>query len=114
MFIGFPFLAVAALKFGEAAMDVLKSLPPLVVNLTPGNEKQLRKIKLTREGLSEELSGVINHFGPQLFEDFHDSRIQPASKPASSSAAKRSRADGENIFSHVSPRRSILYEIRPD
>lgn len=93
VFIGFPFLAVAALKFGEAAMDVMKSLPPLLINLTPGNEKQIQRVKETREALSEELSGVISacrslpvnvarlsadtsavspshavHFGPQLFE----------------------------------------------
>lgn len=41
-------------------MDVMKSLPPLFINLIPGNEKQLQQIKETREALSEELSGVIS------------------------------------------------------
>lgn len=47
-------------------MDVMKSLPPLLINLTPGNEKQIRRVKETREALSEELSGVISEWGGQL------------------------------------------------
>ncbi|GJE95109.1 glycerol-3-phosphate O-acyltransferase [Phanerochaete sordida] len=70
-----PFIAYAALKFGEAGMDVLKSLRPLVLALAPGQQKYLDNIKAMRIRLSNELSEVINEYGPKVFEDFNETRI---------------------------------------
>ncbi|KAF8797994.1 glycerol-3-phosphate O-acyltransferase [Phlegmacium glaucopus] len=84
--ISLPFMNYAALKFGEAGMDVLKSLPPLIVALIPGQQRSLDKLKTMRVQLSNEVASLINHFGPQLYEDFNESRIlvPSASAPPSS------------------------------
>ncbi|KAF9227958.1 glycerol-3-phosphate O-acyltransferase [Gyrodon lividus] len=79
-----PFMNYAALKFGEAGMDVLKSLRPLVVALIPGQQRDLDKLKAMRLRLSNEVADVINEFGPELYNDFDQFRILvPASAPPS-------------------------------
>jgi len=70
-----PFIGYSALKFGEAGMDVLKSLRPLVVQLIPGQTKELEKVKRQRAAISNELAQCINEFGPQLWDDFDEWRI---------------------------------------
>ncbi|KAG6854305.1 hypothetical protein C0991_008200 [Blastosporella zonata] len=75
VFVTLPFMNYAALKFGEAGMDVLKSLRPLVVALVPGQQRSLDKLKRLREELSNEVADLINDFGPKLYEDFDEWRI---------------------------------------
>ncbi|KZT68983.1 hypothetical protein DAEQUDRAFT_670412 [Daedalea quercina L-15889] len=70
-----PFIGYAALKFGEAGMDVLKSLRPLVVALIPGQSRSLDQLKAMRVEVSNELAEVIREFGPQLYGDFDANRI---------------------------------------
>ncbi|EGO18598.1 hypothetical protein SERLADRAFT_443932 [Serpula lacrymans var. lacrymans S7.9] len=84
-----PVMNYAALKFGEAGMDVLKSLRPLVVALVPGQQKSLDKLKAMRLKLSNEVADVINEFGPKLYDDFDEFRIlvPSASAPPSSGNA---------------------------
>lgn len=65
-----PSLGYSALKFGEAGMDVAKSLRPLFLSLWPGNQREVNKLRVMREGLSNELSDVIDEFGPQLYANF--------------------------------------------
>ncbi|TFY72710.1 hypothetical protein EVG20_g282 [Dentipellis fragilis] len=80
-----PFIGYAALKFGEAGMDVLKSLRPLVVALMPGQQRSLNRLKHMRLQLTNELAEVINEFGPKMYEDFDEFRLAPsASVPPSS------------------------------
>ena len=62
VFVSLPIMALSALKFGEAAMDIIKSFPPLVVSLIPGNEKPLENLRKRRAYLAEELNGVIGMF----------------------------------------------------
>ncbi|KAG1731911.1 glycerol-3-phosphate O-acyltransferase [Suillus lakei] len=86
-----PFMNYAALKFGEAGMDVLKSLRPLIVALIPGQQRSFDKVKAMRVRLSNEVAEVINEFGPKIYDDFdqaspqqHQFRILvPASAPPS-------------------------------
>ncbi|KAI6036613.1 hypothetical protein BKA83DRAFT_670255 [Pisolithus microcarpus] len=79
-----PFMNYAALKFGEAGMDVLKSLRPLILALGPGHQRDLDRVKDMRMRLSNEVVGVINEFGPKLYDDFDQFRILvPASAPPS-------------------------------
>ncbi|KAG2064628.1 glycerol-3-phosphate O-acyltransferase [Suillus decipiens] len=79
-----PFMNYAALKFGEAGMDVLKSLRPLVVALIPGQQRSFDKVKAMRVRLSNEVADVINEFGPKIYDDFDQFRILvPASAPPS-------------------------------
>ncbi|KAF9451058.1 glycerol-3-phosphate O-acyltransferase [Macrolepiota fuliginosa MF-IS2] len=70
-----PFMNYAALKFGEAGVDVLKSLPPLIIALIPGQQRSLNRAKQNRVQLTNEVAAVINEFGPKLYEDFNQSRI---------------------------------------
>ncbi|KAI6023141.1 glycerol-3-phosphate O-acyltransferase [Pisolithus microcarpus] len=80
-----PIMNYAALKFGEAGMDVLKSLRPLVLALGPGAQRDLDKVKEMRMRLSNEVVDVINEFGPKLYDNFDQLRILvPASVPPSS------------------------------
>lgn len=75
VFVALPFMNYAALKFGEAGVDVLKSLPPLIVALVPGQQRSLDKLKALRIQLSNEVASLINDFGPLLYEDFDEWRI---------------------------------------
>jgi glycerol-3-phosphate O-acyltransferase/dihydroxyacetone phosphate acyltransferase len=79
----------AALKFGEAGVDVLKSLRPLIVALVPGQQRSLDKLKAMRIQLSNEVADLINEFGPKLYENFDEWRIlvPSASVPPSSGAS---------------------------
>ncbi|KAF8176353.1 hypothetical protein K438DRAFT_1846832 [Mycena galopus ATCC 62051] len=83
---GVPAMSYAALKFGEAGMDVLKSLPPLIAALIPGHQRSLDKLKAMRVKLSNDVSELINDFGPMLYQDFSEWRIlvPSASVPPSS------------------------------
>ncbi|KAF7299209.1 Protein kinase domain-containing protein [Mycena indigotica] len=72
---GVPAMSYAALKFGEAGMDVLKSLPPLIVALIPGQQRSLDQLKAMRVELANEVSSLINDFGPQQYPDFDQWRI---------------------------------------
>lgn len=80
-----PVLGYFALKFGEAGIDVLKSLRPLVISLIPGQEKQLEGLKQMRRELQKEVCETIDEFGPKLYEDFEEWRMLPptSSVPAS-------------------------------
>ncbi|KAF5315645.1 hypothetical protein D9611_004666 [Ephemerocybe angulata] len=84
-----PAMNFAALKFGEAGMDVLKSLPPLIIALVPGQQRSLDKLKVKREELSNEVASLINDFGPKLYDDFDGARIllPSASVPSSSATS---------------------------
>ncbi|KIN98347.1 hypothetical protein M404DRAFT_158154, partial [Pisolithus tinctorius Marx 270] len=79
-----PVMNYAALKFGEAGVDVFKSLRPLILALGPGHQRDLDKVKEMRMRLSNEVADVINEFGPKLYDDFDKFRILvPASAPPS-------------------------------
>ncbi|KZV71648.1 glycerol-3-phosphate O-acyltransferase [Peniophora sp. CONT] len=84
-----PIIGFGALKFGEAGMDVLKSLRPLVVALVPGQQRSLARAKQMRVELSNELIEVINQFAPKLYRDFDRWRIlvPQAQVPPSSGTA---------------------------
>ncbi|KAI0928787.1 hypothetical protein AcV7_008831 [Taiwanofungus camphoratus] len=84
--IALPFVGYAALKFGEAGMDVLKSLRPLIVALAPGQQRSLNRLKAMRIEVSNELAEVVREFGPQLYENYDDLRVSvpSASVPPSS------------------------------
>ncbi|KZT68981.1 hypothetical protein DAEQUDRAFT_710861 [Daedalea quercina L-15889] len=78
-----PFVAYAALKFGEAGMDVLKSLPPLIVTLVPGQSRSFDRLKAMRVQVTNELVEVVNEFAPILYDDFDERRmlLSPISRP---------------------------------
>ena len=65
----------AALRIGEIGMDVVKSLPPLLVALNPRSAGSLAKLRKRRGELSQRVTDVINTLGPEVFPDFDANRI---------------------------------------
>lgn len=51
-----------------------RSLRPLVLALVPGQQGTLHNLKAMRIHLTNEVSGLINEFGPKLYEDFNEVR----------------------------------------
>ncbi|KAF1950884.1 hypothetical protein CC80DRAFT_519657 [Byssothecium circinans] len=87
-FILYPTVTYAALRFGEAAMDILKSLGPLIKMMNPWTGNEMVKVKRRREQLASAITEIINELGPEMFDDFHSKRIiqDPfSSKPAAPS-----------------------------
>ncbi|XYA01524.1 Glycerol-3-phosphate/dihydroxyacetone phosphate acyltransferase [Meyerozyma guilliermondii] len=57
----------AALLVGEQGVDLLKSMRPLYLSLTSGSS--IRELKIMRKELAEEITNLVNHYGPELFPD---------------------------------------------
>lgn len=77
-FIVFVFLAgasFAALRIGEVGMDIIKSLRPLLVALSPWHGRQLVQLRERRALLSREVTELINTLGPEIFPDFNSRRV---------------------------------------
>jgi glycerol-3-phosphate O-acyltransferase/dihydroxyacetone phosphate acyltransferase len=64
-----------ALRFGEVAMDILKSLGPLWKAMNPFSNSELAKLQNRREHLAERVNAMINELGPDMYEDFYSKRI---------------------------------------
>ena len=71
----FPAITFAALRFGETAMDIVKSLRPLILSLNPSSANTLVKLREKRATLSAEVTDLINTLGPEMYPDFDSSRI---------------------------------------
>lgn len=60
----------AALLTGEQGMDIFKSIRPLYLSLTSGTS--VTELKKFRNDLSEDITELVNTFGPELFpNDFN-------------------------------------------
>ncbi|CAH2352760.1 glycerol-3-phosphate O-acyltransferase 1 [[Candida] railenensis] len=60
----------AALITGEQGMDLFKSIRPLYLSITSG--ESLKELKTFRKDLSEDITELVNTFGPELFpNDFN-------------------------------------------
>jgi glycerol-3-phosphate O-acyltransferase/dihydroxyacetone phosphate acyltransferase len=68
-------LTFAALRTGEIGMDVIKSLPPLLVALNPRSASSLLKLREHRQSLSGQVTDLINKLGPEVFQDFDPERV---------------------------------------
>lgn len=64
-----------ALRFGEVAMDILKSLGPLWKMMNPFSNSELVKLQERRENLAKQVNDLINELGPEMYDDFHSKRI---------------------------------------
>lgn len=71
----YPSVTYAALRFGEVAMDIFKSLGPLVKMMNPWTGNEIVKLKARREKLAERITDIINTLGPEMFDDFYSKRI---------------------------------------
>ncbi|OAK96226.1 hypothetical protein IQ06DRAFT_256912 [Phaeosphaeriaceae sp. SRC1lsM3a] len=77
-----------ALRFGEVAMDILKSLGPLWKAMNPFSNNELVKLQARRERLAEQVNELINILGPDMYADFYSKRIiqDPFSRDATDQA----------------------------
>ncbi|KAI0091747.1 glycerol-3-phosphate O-acyltransferase [Irpex rosettiformis] len=102
VFISLPFIGYAALRFGEAGMDVLKSLRPLVIALVPGQQRSLDELKSMRVQLSNELMEISEEFGPKVFDDFEEKRILVPSAslapPHTQNSLRRRKTDAQGAL----------------
>jgi glycerol-3-phosphate O-acyltransferase/dihydroxyacetone phosphate acyltransferase len=73
----FGLITYAALRFGEIGMDIVKSLRPLFVALSPRQGKTIQNLRRRREELAVEVTELINELGPEMFPDFEKKRIVP-------------------------------------
>ncbi|CAI6322448.1 unnamed protein product [Periconia digitata] len=90
----YPTVTYAALRFGEVAMDIVKSLVPLIKIMSPWSGNQLVRLKDRREKLAQAITDIINELGPEMFDDFHSKRIieDPFSKsPATTTSPTSTR-----------------------
>ncbi|CAL3969199.1 hypothetical protein PZA11_006187 [Diplocarpon coronariae] len=92
-YIFFPAITFAALRFGEVGMDIVKSLRPLVLSLSPESSNTIHKLRERRALLSAEVTDVINTLGPEMFPDFDAARIvaDPFSHESGSPLSPRHR-----------------------
>lgn len=65
----------AALRIGEVGMDIVKSLPPLIIALNPRSSNHLAMLHDRRAELSKQVTDIINELGPEVFPDFDADRI---------------------------------------
>lgn len=64
------FVTYSALLTGEQGMDLFKSIRPLYLSITSGSA--IKRLKKMRRELSEEITDVVNTYGPELFpKDFN-------------------------------------------
>lgn len=47
-----------------------RSLRPLFLSIVP-NQHEVNKLRRMREGLTNDISEIIDEFGPQLYENFN-------------------------------------------
>lgn len=71
----FPAITFAALRIGEIGMDIVKSLPPLVLSLNPTSANSLVRLRHQRAALAQHVTEAINTLGPELFPDFDAARV---------------------------------------
>lgn len=68
-------LTFIALRVGEGGMDILKSLPPILIALNPQPSDSLVKLRVHRQALAAQVTDVINTLGPTVFPDFDADHI---------------------------------------
>lgn len=68
-------ITYGSLRFGEVAMDILKSLGPLWKMMNPFSSSELVKLQERRKDLASRVNDIINELGPELYDDFDSKRI---------------------------------------
>lgn len=87
----------AALRIGETGMDILKSLPPLLVALNPKPYDSLIKLRAHRQALSAQVTDVINTLGSGVVSDFDaDSIAADTFRPNAYQSRLKSIPSSEN------------------
>ena len=106
-------ITFAALRIGEIGMDIVKSLPPLLVALNPRSSSSLAKLRERRAALSANVTKVINTLGPEVFPDFDAERIvaDPFREGAYQSRMKRMPDTPRDEDEPITPTSSTLDDV---
>ena len=91
----FPTITFAALRFGEVGMDILKSLRPLALCISPSSSYNIHQLRERRAELSQQVTDVVNTLGPEMFPDFEHTRL----------VADHSRTESSTSIAPLSPTR---------
>lgn len=71
-----------------------RSLRPLFLSLWPGNQHEVKKLRKMREDLANEISELVDEFGPKMFENFDKARMLP------SASTKKNQHVEPSMLSH--------------
>lgn len=104
----FPTVTYAALRFGEVAMDIFKSLWPLLKVMFANDE--IVKLQQRREHVAQKVNDIINTLGPEMFDDFHSKRIvkdslvtTPPRTPSLKTDAEATEEAGQSVQTYDFP-----------
>ncbi|KAI1436190.1 acyltransferase [Xylaria sp. CBS 124048] len=104
----FPAITFAAFRIGEVGMDILKSLRPLILCISPTSSYSVQKLRERREELGKQIVQVINDFGPDMYDDFEKTRlIADPYRDDSPSPSSRDETENSQI------RRDSAFETSP-
>ncbi|EPX71056.1 glycerol-3-phosphate O-acyltransferase [Schizosaccharomyces octosporus yFS286] len=98
----FPMVTYAALRFGEVAVDIYKSIRPLFLALIPSKANAVYILQHEREELVAEVTDVINKLGPELFPDFDVHRLVPERQEHPSRYTRRLSSSVESDVDNLS------------
>jgi glycerol-3-phosphate O-acyltransferase/dihydroxyacetone phosphate acyltransferase len=98
-----------SLRFGEVAMDILKSLGPLWAMMNPFSNNELVKLQERRENLATRVNEIINELGPEMYEDFYSKRI--IQDPFSASPHTPPRVKSDTDAKHEGPQDVETYDF---
>ncbi|KAK8219631.1 Glycerol-3-phosphate/dihydroxyacetone phosphate acyltransferase [Zalaria obscura] len=68
-------VSFAGLRYGEIGVDILRSLPPLVMALSPSSSAELVSLRSQRRALVRKVVQVINTFGPEIYPSFENEKL---------------------------------------
>lgn len=71
----FSLITFAAFRIGEVGMDILKSLRPLILCISPTSSYSVQRLRERRVELSKQVVEVINDLGPDMYDDFEKTRL---------------------------------------
>ncbi|KAI2636704.1 acyltransferase [Xylaria nigripes] len=91
----FPAITFAAFRIGEVGMDILKSLRPLILCISPTSSYSVQRLRERRQDLAKQILKVINDFGPDMYEDFEKTRL--IADPFGGESSSSSRDEMENF-----------------
>jgi glycerol-3-phosphate O-acyltransferase/dihydroxyacetone phosphate acyltransferase len=97
-------ITFAALRIGEVGMDILKSLRPLVLCLSPTSASSLATLRRQRAELSRDVTELVNALGPDIFPDCDAAKLpQPRQlyRDISPESSLDDLADSEFFSSHT-------------
>lgn len=130
-------ITFAGLRIGEIGVDIIKSLPPLLIALSPRSANALAELQAQRESLSSRVVDAIDALGPELFPDLdlekpnhdiqedgtYESRAEtvPTGRPRSPVHSgtmrrhvRRSSSGGSSFYPYYGSSKALAITIKDD